>query len=152
MKRQFFIFGIFVLALALLILASCAPQTEESSKRESPEAPLTPPTLGAGDSNEIIITANGFEPATLTIRAGETVTWTNKNSQSHWPASAMHPTHTLYPGSGIEKCGTAEESTTFDACNPVAAGGRYSFTFAERGTWKYHDHLNPAKTGTIVVK
>lgn len=152
MKRRFLIVGILLLAFSLLVLASCAPQAEESSKRESPDAPLAPPAFGAGDSNEIVITTNGFEPSSLTVQAGETVTWTNKDSQSHWPASAVHPTHTLYPGSGIEKCGTAEESMTFDACNPVAAGGQYSFTFTEQGTWKYHDHLNPAKTGTIVVE
>ncbi|HLC97594.1 MAG TPA: plastocyanin/azurin family copper-binding protein [Candidatus Nanoarchaeia archaeon] len=152
MKRQFFIARFLLLGFALFILASCAPQTAQPAERESPDAPLTPPALGVGGSNEIVITANGFEPSTLTIQSGETVTWTNKDSQSHWPASAIHPTHTLYPGSGIEKCGTAEESTTFDACNLVAAGGQYSFTFTERGTWKYHDHLNPAKTGMIVVE
>ena len=78
------------------------------------------------------------------------VTFFNEDSNKHWPASAMHPTHTLYPGSGIEKCGTGEK--IFDACKGLEQGESFSFTFNEKGSWKYHDHLSVSSTGTIVVE
>ncbi|MBI1984521.1 MAG: hypothetical protein HYS60_00205 [Candidatus Wildermuthbacteria bacterium] len=94
----------------------------------------------------------GYSPQTLSIKAGGTVSFVNQSSSSMWPASAMHPTHTVYPGSGIEKCGTAEQDTIFDACMGIPSEQEWSFQFNEKGTWKYHDHLNPSRFGTIVVE
>ncbi|MEK6828953.1 MAG: plastocyanin/azurin family copper-binding protein [Nanoarchaeota archaeon] len=114
-------------------------------------------SIGTGSSvmqNEKIIemTSNGFSPSTLTISVGDTVTFVNKGSDEHWPASAMHPTHTVYPGSNIEKCGTSEESTIFDACKGISPGESYKFTFYEKGTWGYHDHINAGLFGKIIVE
>ena len=92
------------------------------------------------------ITSSGFSPKTLEISQGDTVTWTNKGSASSQPASAIHPTHTVYPESG--GC----IGSKFDACRGLAQGESYSFTFNQKGTWGYHDHLSPSRTGTIVVK
>jgi len=102
--------------------------------------------------NVIEITSSGFTPKTLTISKGETVTWINKDTEEHWPASANHPTHTVYPGSNIEKCGTIEQAGIFDACRGVPPGESWSFTFNEAGTWGYHDHLQSSLTGKIIVK
>lgn len=94
----------------------------------------------------------GFSPSSLTINAGDTVTFTNSGTASHWPASAVHPTHTTYPGSGVEKCGTGEEGVIFDACKSLKTGESWSFKFTEKGEWSFHDHLNSSFTGKIVVK
>lgn len=102
--------------------------------------------------NVIEITSAGFSPGTLTISKGTTVTWVNKDTEPHWPASAIHPTHTVYPGSSIEKCGTAEQGNIFDACRGLAEGERWSFTFNEIGSWGYHDHLNVNLFGKIIVE
>jgi plastocyanin len=102
--------------------------------------------------NVIEMTSSGFSPKTLNISKGDTVTWINKDTTPHWPASAMHPTHTVYPGSNIEKCGTSEQGNIFDACRGLAQGESYSFTFNEVGSWGYHDHLNSNLFGKIVVK
>ena len=103
--------------------------------------------------NVIEITSSGFTPSTLTISKGDTVTWINKDTEEHWPASALHPTHTVYPGSDIKKCGTAEQGNIFDACDPgLAPGESFSFTFNEVGTWSYHDHLIGGLFGKIIVE
>ena len=103
--------------------------------------------------NDVIeMTSSGFTPSTLTISKGDTVTWINKDKEEHWPASAIHPYHTVYPGSDIKKCGTAEESTIFDACRGLAEGESYSFTFNSVGTWGYHDHLTGGLFGKIIVE
>lgn len=103
-------------------------------------------------AHTIEIKNDGFNPSTLTINAGDTVSFVNKNTVSHWPASAVHPTHTAYPGSDVKKCSTSEKEIIFDACAPLKAEESWSFTFMEKGSWKYHDHLNPRFTGTIIVE
>jgi len=100
----------------------------------------------------VMYTDNGYEPATVTISQGGTVTFINQSSRDMWTATAIHPTHTVYPGSDIKKCDTAPEGTLFDACGGIAPGGSFSFTFNESGEWGYHDHLNPRSTGKIVVQ
>lgn len=100
----------------------------------------------------VVYTDAGFTPQELSVQQGETVLFQNQSAGEMWVASAMHPTHEAYPGSGITKCGTAEESRIFDACSPIPQGGTFSFNFQEQGTWAYHDHLNPDRFGRIIVQ
>lgn len=102
--------------------------------------------------NVVEITSSGFSPQSLTISQGLAVTFINKGSALSWPASAVHPTHKVYPRSDINKCATLEEKNIFDACKGLKRGESYSFTFNEKGSWRYHDHLNPSSTGVIVVE
>ena len=148
---------IFLMLAGLFIVAGCsqygktAPQpipqpetvteTEETPEIETPSATHT-----------IEITRDGFNPSTSTISKGDTVNFINKQAIASWPASAVHPTHKVYPGSDINKCDTAEQSDTFDACRRLSQEETFSFTFNERGNWRYHDHLNPTTTGTITVQ
>ncbi len=97
----------------------------------------------------IEITSTGFGPSTITIAKGAAVMWLNKDTAGHWPASAVHPTHKVYPGSDIAKCGTGEE--IFDACKGLAQGESFTFRFNEKGTWQYHDHVTPSMFGTVNV-
>ena len=102
--------------------------------------------------NIITYTDSGFSPSSLTIEVGDTVTFKNNSSRLNWPATAVHPTHRVYPGSDIKKCNSAAEGAMFDACGAVASGGEWQFTFGETGSWGYHDHLRISNTGRIIVK
>ena len=128
---------------------------EETSKIQKsvtdPEAAPPETLTDTSNENTIEITSSGFSPKTLDIKKGDKVNFINKGSSSSWPASAIHPTHKVYPDSGINKCGTAEEANIFDACGGLENQETYSFTFNEIGSWNYHNHLNPSKTGTISV-
>ncbi|MBI2278626.1 MAG: hypothetical protein HYU81_01020 [Candidatus Brennerbacteria bacterium] len=124
---------------------------------ESSAAPVelqTPPDAGMGVANirVVKITTEGFEPASVTTKQGGTVMWINESDRNAWPASAIHPVHTVYPGSSIQKCGGADEGLIFDACRSIAPGASWSFTFGEIGTWRYHDHLRPSLIGAVVVE
>ncbi len=95
-------------------------------------------------------TDQGFSPSTVTIQVGDIVEFFSSGVVGHWPASADHPTHKVYPGSDITKCGT--DAKIFDACKTIAPGDSWSFTFTEKGQWGFHDHLNKAFTGVITVE
>lgn len=87
-----------------------------------------------------------FSPKILTIKKGDTVVFVNSGKNPMWVASAMHPTHGVYPTTG--GC----IGSTFDACKGYEAGSSWSFTFDYVGSWGYHDHLNAGAFGKIVVQ
>ncbi len=135
---------ILLISLSLLFVSGingCPQKVQPEISAESTEKAMGETLSG----NEVEITSQGFSPNTLTINVGDTVTWINKDDSKHWPASAMHPTHTVYPETG--GC----IGSKFDACKGLEKDEAFEFTFNEKGTWKYHDHLNPGLTGSITV-
>jgi amicyanin len=71
-----------------------------------------------------------FNPQTLTVKAGTTVTWTNKDDIPHAVAA-------------VNKEFKSKALDTDDA---------YAFTFTTPGTYAYFCSLHPHMTGTIVVE
>lgn len=96
------------------------------------------PTIGSqAVKTSVSYGTGGFAPNTVTVKIGTAVVWTNQSQSGMWVASAMHPTHQLLPG--------------FDELKSVSTGGTYEYMFEKVGTWKYHNHVAPADTGTVVV-
>src|SRR3990167_2826378 len=89
-------------------------------------------------TNSIHITDEAFNPNSLTINQGDTVSFENFGKNDHWPASNIHPTHDIYP--------------EFDPTKELKSGESWSFKFEKAGEWRFHDHLHPELTGTITVK
>jgi len=168
------IWGIVILALALALIwflpsaTSNEPISEQGTSENVEELVTEESTIvGSMDDreketstvdtnnnmiiNEVVVqyTDSGFVPAETRIAIGQTIRFVNASSRDMWPASAFHPTHTAYPGSGIEKCGTSAGVDIFDACG---ARDSYSFTFSDVGNWKYHNHLSANHGGTILVE
>ena len=110
------------------------------------------------------MTSEGFSPKSITIKSGETVTFLNKDAATrHWPASAMHPTHTVYAGANYNEPGTyagslacksegVAKTGAFDSCRGISPGESWTFTFTQVGSWAYHDHLVSGNYGKIIVK
>jgi plastocyanin len=71
-----------------------------------------------------------FLPATLTVAAGTTVTWTSRDDDPHTVTS----TENVFASGGLEK----DEA--------------FSYTFTTPGTYPYLCKLHPHMTGTIIVK
>lgn len=88
--------------------------------------------------NAIVILADRFEPSNLTITKGQVVTFINRDTDDHWPASDDHPSHQLYP--------------QFDPRRSIKPGESWTFTFNEAGTWDFHDHIYPSMRGKVVVQ
>lgn len=85
----------------------------------------------------VVYTAQGFSPATTTIKKGTTVLFKNNSNNAFWPASNNHPNHNIYPD--------------FDAKHPIIPGQNFTFTFTKDGEWPYHNHLHSTQGGIIIV-
>ena len=86
----------------------------------------------------IILDKDGFKPASLTIEKGDTVVFKSTSGKQFWPASDLHPSHTIYP--------------EFDPKMPIEASDSWSFKFNKVGEWGFHDHLWSVFKGKIIVK
>lgn len=156
MAKNFYIYIIAGIIILLIILGTAA----FISKYRMPTAEIKTPTAQqlllekemqteeekAAQENLVTYTDSGYAPNTLKVKVGAIVTFINKSSQPVRPASAFHPTHAVYPTTG--GC----IGSTFDACAKIAPGNSWSFQFDIVGSWKYHNHLNPKRTGAIIVE
>ena len=98
----------------------------------------------------VVYRDGAYIPSTVHVSVGDSVLWVNEDSV-FWPASNLHPTHRLYPGSTILKCHTESRDTLFDACEAMGPGAEYSFVFDVAGEWQFHDHINPRARGFVIV-
>ncbi len=97
------------------------------------------PTPEATSNSEVTVqvTASGFDPQTVTVKAGTKVTWMNNSGQTVSINSNPHPIHTDYPPLNLGR---------------VDDGGSVSLVFDKPGSYGYHNHLQPSQTGEIIVQ
>lgn len=133
--KQPYVIGLIVV---LLLLGGVWFFTRQTVK-EVDKAPAETSKALSGFEHKILRTQDGWVPEEITIKKGDSVTWSAGIGRLFWPASNLHPTHRDYP-EGL-----------FDPKQPVEPDQSWSFTFDEVGDWKYHDHLAPYYTGIVHV-
>jgi plastocyanin len=104
---------------------------------------------GGNDTNkQVTIQGIAFTPQNLTVPAGTTVTWTNKDPVKHTVTSGK-PGRDAIPG--VSK-GTAPKLTgVFDhAMSP--SGATFSFKFTKPGTYPYFCRIHTSLRGVITVR
>jgi amicyanin len=117
MKRNKTLLLIAVMVALLAILAGCQTSDENPPMGEAPEVA----------ENTVLIENYKYEPAEITIQAGESVTWINKDAVRH--------------------------TATGDGFDSGLFGKDKSFTqvFDEAGTFAYICTPHPYMKGTVIV-
>ncbi|MDX6528780.1 MAG: hypothetical protein QOH41_1070 [Blastocatellia bacterium] len=152
LNREFLL--VIATSLLSLFLAACGQSGAESngSSETSPTAPTVSrnsntdmskmempakPSPAAGKDMQTPATANqvmvenfSFQPVTLTVKAGTTVTWVNHDDEPH----------TVNENNKTFKSGTLDTDAKF------------SYKFTSPGTYSYFCSLHPRMTGQIIVK
>lgn len=123
--------AVVVAALAILTKVGQAPERQQQQQQKTTSvAPKT-------QLQKVILSAKGFEPATITIKAGESISWSNNSGKEATVNSDPHPTHNFH---------------AFLNLGTFASGSSVQAKFEDSGTYHYHNHLNPSQKGIIVVK
>ncbi len=94
--------------------------------------------MGGAPMPRVRYTNAGFVPEKITVKVGTMVEFVNESDSPMWVASNEHPEHGLLP--------------TFDQFETVDTGATYTYVFDQSGEWSYHDHINPALEGVILVE
>lgn len=113
----------------LLTTSPCFDQpTPTAAPGASPAAGDSTPATASGPA--VDIKGFAFGPASLTVSAGDTVTWSNNDAVAH----------TVTASDGSFDSGT------------VAPGETFTFTFPAAGSFDYVCSFHPNMTGTVVVQ
>jgi plastocyanin len=120
MKKTLWIFGLLAVIMAALAIAM-------ASQGGAAAAPVMQQAVAA---NAVKIDNFTFSPTTLTVSAGTTVRWTNKDDVPHTVVSS-------------EK---AFKSSALDTDQ------EFTHTFTQPGTFEYFCSLHPKMKATVVVK
>lgn len=119
-----------LVALALLA-AACGGGGDDG------DSAATGTTNGGGNGSGSAVTTDTvdiegfqFQPAEITVAAGTTVTWTNKDGFAH----------TVKDDSGL-----------FDESENLDEGDSFSFTYDAPGTYRYICGIHNSMIGTVVV-
>ncbi|HEX3829203.1 MAG TPA: plastocyanin/azurin family copper-binding protein [Sporichthyaceae bacterium] len=128
--------GVLSLAvLGALTLSACGA-SGQSAAPPAPAADSTPATVSsspvaapvAAGPAAVMINNFMFGPASLAVKAGSTVTWTNQDEEPH-----------TVVGAGLR--------------SPVLGnqGSTYAYTFTTPGTYSYNCSIHPYMHGTVTV-
>ncbi|HET6573642.1 MAG TPA: cupredoxin domain-containing protein [Fimbriiglobus sp.] len=113
--------------------APCPPARPISPSALTSAPPQAMPSAASGAAQPAAATTvtandNSFEPKTLNIRPGTTVTWTNRGEHAH----------TVTFDNGVDSA-------------DIAPGGSFSATFPHAGTYHYLCRHHEGMKGTVVV-
>lgn len=123
-----------VILVVLIALSACASRvaTSPAPATSAPAiaAPETAAPVKSGNEVKVNISGFAFDPATVTIKVGDTVTWINQDAAVHTVAAADN------------------SWTSAD----LAKGASYSHTFTSAGTFAYICGVHHSMKGTVVVQ
>lgn len=88
------------------------------------------PTAVPPEKTQIVMNEFMFVPMGLNIKAGSTVTWTNKDNEPH----------TVVSDTGVFRSGAIDTNEQF------------SFKFDKPGTYHFTCSIHPRMVGTIIVR
>ena len=118
-----------IIVIILVVLAGAYFIFFKNPAQANTAGNLPGTTINSG--NNVHIKNMAFSPATLTIKVGDTITWTNQDSASH----------TVTSDSGTELNSATLVNTQ-----------TYSHTFNTAGTFPYHCSIHPGMKATIIVQ
>ena len=119
--------AITMLSVALLVSTSCNKSTVYDMPYTTSYGGLG--STGGPGPNDVFIQGLTFYPASISVAAGTTITWTNKDAIAHTVTS---------------------NSNAFDS-GTVSSGATFSFTFATAGTYSYHCAIHPSMVASVTV-
>jgi plastocyanin len=117
MKAKLLFSGVAGILLAAVAFISCSKNNSYGSGSMAPAAA------------SVTIKNMAFNPSSLSVTAGSTVTWMNSDTTIHTV--------------------TADDGS-FNSGN-IAVGATYSRVFSTAGTFSYHCTIHPEMTGKVVV-
>lgn len=130
-----------IVIAALVVFAlmlSSAPKTALQSP--SPSASGSPMSTGSPQANAsvtIVYNDSGFSPAETVVKAGQSLTFTNRSKESIQVDSDPHPIHSDDPELNV---GT------------IGAGQSKTITLTKTGSFGIHNHLNPSEKARVTIQ
>jgi plastocyanin len=121
--------ALLVLSVALLQTGCGGSAATTSAVTTASQTTATTGSSGGGGT-KVTMKGFAFNPATVTIKVGETVTWENQDGANH---------------------NVIADDGSFKSAD-FGQGKTFSFTFTKAGTYTYSCHIHPNMKGTVIVQ
>ena len=128
-----------LIGVSALLLSACSLYgTNRGNSGNS-----APQSSSGGQAQEAAAITFGDSGVTsqTTVTSGGKIKWVNNSSKKVSVASDPHPVHSAN-----------SEITNGQFVIELAPGASAEVTVTKKGTWGFHDHLNPTTKGTVVVQ
>lgn len=122
-KKRFLLASLLILSACLITACTSTPAPTTATTSQGVQS-----TTAQAQGSTVSIESFAFNPATLPVKAGTTVVWTNNDSVAH-----------------------NIKSTGFNSPT-MAKGQTFEFKFDTKGTFEYSCGIHPSMTGKIVVE
>lgn len=120
-----------ILAVFMVLVVSCtASQPATTAPTTEKEDKALEKTTGSGKVVSVSIKGFKFVPADITVKAGDTVVWTNEDSAPH----------------------TVESSDGILESDELSKGDTYEYTFTAAGRHDYICGIHPSMKGSVTVQ
>lgn len=117
-----------LLVIGISALSGCSLYGGAQNNTSNSAARPAPVQVAPAAADTVNIQNFSFNPATLTVKKGAAVTWTNNDSAPHQIKSAAFNSELM------------------------SQGQTFSFTFNDAGTFDYSCSIHPSMTGKIIVE
>lgn len=144
---------------SLLAFAACSTGSSTTTPAAGPIGPQAFKIVAGGSMSMEAVQTLRFYPSSLTIDAGDSVTWSFPSGEPHTvtllgPRTALPPPND--PTVAAPAGGTRYDGTTYTSSGFKLLGGSYTLTFPTPGTFLYtcllHGSLAGGMNGTITVQ
>lgn len=131
--RRMGLAGAFVVVAAL---GACGSKAASTGPSQPPGAPSAATAASAAGATVAVVpdasTIGAFSPPSVTVKAGQAVEWDFQDANPHTV--------------------TADDNSFTSPHAGNISGEKFSHTFAQAGTYKYHCFIHPQMLGTVVVQ
>jgi plastocyanin len=117
--------------LGLTVVGGCSQRGGSTTTGDQ-----EPGAVADARTEDVVLKSMAFQPATLTIKTGEEVTWKNEDSTTH-TASSLAP--------------EGPDTNGWHSGN-IEPGQSYTTKLAKPGSYPYQCKIHTQMTGTIVVE
>ena len=117
-----------ILIVIIIVGGAYFMMKKTSGSPQTPTEKTPTQQTPANASNTINIKDFAFSPETITVKVGDKVTWINEDTATH-----------------------NIKSETFNSPG-IDQGGKYEFTFTNKGTFNYSCGIHPSMQGKVVVE
>lgn len=137
MKKSSIIIGVVVAAIVIVAAVLLLGNKPAAGPADSSGSSTAAPTNTTPAAATITYSSSGFSPATVTVKTGDTIAIKNTSNQTMQFDSDPHPVHT--------------DDTDLNA-GVVDPGQTKTFIVTQKGSFGYHNHLNPSDMGKIIIE
>ena len=140
MRKRYIGIGIAAIVIGIIAVLAMVKPAAAPQPSSSPQGSAAANSTGSPQANAtaiVVYNDSGFGPAQTTINAGQSITFVNRSSSQIQVDSDPNPVHTDDPELNV---------------GIIEAGQSKTVTLNTKGSFGFHNHLNPSMKARVTIQ